>query len=301
MNIPRDRFTDLNILPLSVCLGHHTGDIQSWGFIEPGMWRNYLHAHSFFEACYAFKGRGTFRLLDAEYPIRTGEVFVAKPGEPHEIIAAVEDPLGLYFWSYTLARPCDTPPDVTDIDALLLAFTTSGRPISADTHALQPTLDALTEEVVRKRPGYRQAIDGLLAKLLIDTARAVVDARAVPLLGVTTLRDHADVLAQTIVRYLRDNYSRPLTVRDIAAQVYLSERHTARLFQRAMGTSIKAYLTVVRLDVAARLLAEQRLSVKEIAQATGYPDVHYFITLFQQHAGCTPASFRREAQRRMAR
>lgn len=41
---------------------------------------------------------------------------------------------------------------------------------------MTPTLVLLTEEIVHHRTGYAQAIQGLVAELLLDTARAVVDA-----------------------------------------------------------------------------------------------------------------------------
>jgi len=67
--ISRRRFTDLNMLSLTLRLGNFTGEILSWGLMEPRWWRNYLHTHSFFEVCYAFCGRGTFRMLDTPYAV----------------------------------------------------------------------------------------------------------------------------------------------------------------------------------------------------------------------------------------
>ncbi|MBO0880788.1 MAG: helix-turn-helix transcriptional regulator, partial [Mycobacterium sp.] len=91
---------------------------------------------------------------------------------------------------------------------------------------------------------------------------------------------------------LHDNYERELRVRDVAAQVHMSERHASRLFRQATGTPIRAYLQRLRLDVAATLLAERELSVKEIAHSCGYPDVRHFTTAFRLHHGMTPAAFR---------
>ena len=105
--------------------------------------------------------------------------------------------------------------------------------------------------------------------------------------------DNASLLARDIQRYLQDNYARDIAMRDIAAQVHLSERHTRRLFQQVTGQSIKGYLTQVRLQVAAQSLLDPRLSVTDVAHACGYQDVRYFITLFRKHTGLTPAAYRR--------
>ena len=43
--------------------------------------------------------------------------------------------------------------------------------------------------------------------------------------------DNGEVAVQVMRRYLEDNLARPVRVRDLAAQVHLSERHAARLFR----------------------------------------------------------------------
>jgi len=290
--VPPHRFTDLGHLALSLRIGSFTSEILGWGFFEPKWWRNYLHTHSFFEVCYVFQGQGTFRIAVRDYAVRQGEVFVARPGDVHEIISSEEEPMGIYFWSYTLIPHCHDEVENKGIDALLNAFLTSPCHVSARTPAMQRTLELLTEEVVRKEPGYAQVIKGLVVKLLLDTARAVVEMPMQAEDVEPPTRSTEEVVVQMIVRYLRDNYSREVSVRDLAAQVHLSERHTSRLFRKVMGVSIKEYLTSLRLETASQLLIERQLPIKEIAQEVGYPDVRYFITLFRQHTGLTPALFR---------
>ena len=289
IDIPRNRFTDLRSLTLAVKLGSFSARIRNWGFFEPVWWRNYLHVHSYFEICYAWQGCGLFRINGVDYPVNAGEVFVAKPDETHEIISSEDDPLGIYFWSYTLVPPA-TPTEQGDIDALLHAFMIARRWVHASP-PMQRTLELLTEEIVRREPGYTQAIEALVGKLLLDTARAVTDVSTIS----SEQPDHDvnEALVRDMVRYLHDNYTRAIRVRDVAAQVHLSERHTNRLFRQVMGVSIKEYLTNFRLEIAAQLLLNRQSSVTEVAFATGYHDVRYFITLFRQHTGFTPAAFQR--------
>lgn len=284
--IAPDRFTDLRTLPLSLALGSFDAEILGWGYFEPRWWRNYLHTHSYFEICYAFAGRGLFRIAAVDYPVCAGEVFVAKPGEAHEIISSEDDPLGIYFWWYTLvpARTGTNP-----VDVLLQAFIESRCWVSSRVPAMQATLDLLTLEITHQQAGYPLVIQGLVTKLLLDTARAVTDVNLSE--RVTTNPDEAVVRQMT--RYLHDNYNRPIQVRDVAAQVHLSERHTNRLFRRVMGLPIKDYLMAYRLKIAAQLLLNRNLTVTEIAHAIGYHDVRYFIALFRQRTGLTPAAFRR--------
>lgn len=292
--VPQQHFTNLNQLTLSLQLGSFRSEILGWGLAEPRWWRNYLHTHSFFEICYAFEGQGLFRINNEDYQVHKGQVLVAKPGETHEIISSESTPLGIYFWSYTLTQRPDRLPESADSDSLLTAFLTSQCWVSDHTPAMQRTLELLTEEAVQREPGYLQAITALTSKLLLDTARAVVTLP--PRQGHTQVQvsSSEETAVQIMVRYLRDNYARPIAIRDVATQVYLSERHSSRLFHKIMGRSIMDYLSALRLETAAQLLLERNLSIKEIAQTTGYSDVRYFTTLFHRHTGLPPATFRQK-------
>ncbi len=289
--VPRERFTDLRMMHLALRLGSFRSEILGWGFFEPRWWRNYLHEHSFFEICYAYQGRGLFRINNRDYTVGAGEVFVARPGEPHEIISSEDDPLGIYFWSYTLVPPQQFAPGTDETDVLLHSFLDASLWVSDRAPAMQATLDLLTQEIALRQPGYTQAVEGLVSKLLLDTARAVTDLPPAELTSAGAYNP-AEAVVQQIVRYLHDNYSRPLAVRDVAAQVHLSERHTNRLFRQIIGVPINDYLTNFRLKVAKQLLLNRQLSITEIAYASGYRDVRYFVTLFRRRTGLTPSAFR---------
>jgi AraC-like DNA-binding protein len=289
MNTLRQRFTDLNSVPLRLTLGGFSADILHWGFIGSEWWRNYLHVHSFFEICYAFAGRGEFKICGETLELKQGDVFVAKPDEPHEIIADKKDPLGIYFWSYTLVPPAKRQAGTHDIDTLLRAFLETSRRLNHDMAQMEGTLELLTDEVIKREVGYSQVIQGLVAKLLLDTARAVTNVH-VP--ATQLLRPLGDAAVDLMVRYLHDNYDRPVSVQDVAAQVHLSERHARRLFLGATGKSIKQYLTSLRLDVAKQRLLGEDVSISEIAYAVGFNDVRHFSTTFHGLVGVTPSEFR---------
>jgi AraC-like DNA-binding protein len=291
--VARQQFTDLNLLSLSLRLGSVRCEFIHWGFIHSRWWRNYLHRHSFFEVCYAFTGKGIFRIAGQEYEVRKGQVFIAYPNEAHEIISSKQEPLGIYFWSYTLLLPDRVQGDEKGLDAFLRAFLSSKRPVGEAPVMLQ-TLELLTEEIARKEAGYLQAIEGLTAKLVLDTARSAVESASFVETIEPPAKSQEEVIVQTIVHYLRDNYNHPIAVRDVAAQVHLSERHAGRLFRKVMKVSIMEYLTAVRLDAASRMLLAGHLTIKEIAHSCGYPDVRYFTTLFHRRIGIAPTEFRRE-------
>jgi AraC-like DNA-binding protein/mannose-6-phosphate isomerase-like protein (cupin superfamily) len=306
----RQKFFELDRLHLGARLGSYKVEWLYWGVLGERPWRNYQHAHSFFEFCYAYAGRGTYRVRDRDLPVEKGELFLATPGVSHEIVSSRAQPLGIYFWALTLVRAPDPTYDHAasparphegqerregelsrPIDALLegLAHPPAlvARPHGA---ALGRTLELLTEEIADKPPGYTQAALALAGKLLLDAARTFTPGVASEALAEQD-GEKRGVVA-TAVRYLRDNYARPIEVRDVAAQVHLSERHLARIFARETGRSIVEFLTDLRIEAASGLLLDDHTPIKQIARAVGYPDPHYFTTLFGKKTGMTPGAFR---------
>src|SRR3954452_3127266 len=89
----RQRFFDLDRLHVSVRIGSARADMMYWGVLGERWWRNYLHVHSFFEACYVFGGHGVFSVLGKEEHVKAGDIFIAKPGETHEIVSSRRQPL----------------------------------------------------------------------------------------------------------------------------------------------------------------------------------------------------------------
>jgi AraC family transcriptional regulator len=91
---------------------------------------------------------------------------------------------------------------------------------------------------------------------------------------------------------MHDNFSRELSLGEIAAAAYLSEYHFARLFKRITGVTPNAYLASLRIDHARRLLAETDLSVAEIGERVGYQSPSHFGKVFRHLTDTTPTAFR---------
>ncbi len=292
---------------VNVDVAGHRAEFLYWGYYEPRPWRNYLHTHSFFEICYAYAGTGVFRTGEQEYVVGPGSLFVARPGDVHEIVSGTEDPLCIHYWSYTLvpSRPWSRPrrsraatPERTEGREVLDRFAAPGtRVLSQATGRIPAVLGLLTAEAAAPGPAYEQLLSALAGALVVETARAVVDE--------PDLRPRPDAdpagrderTVATMVRYLQDNYGRAVAVRDVAAQVHLGERQVSRLFRAHTGTTVHAYLTRLRLEIAAQRLLERSAggeyaAIAEIARDCGYPDVRHFTTAFRRLWGVPPGAFR---------
>ena len=67
----------------------------------------------------------------------------------------------------------------------------------------------------------------------------------------------------------------------------------ARAFRRAFGCTVGEYVRRLRIERAARQLADTDLSLAEIALGEGFSDQSHFSNLFRRHTGLSPFQFRR--------
>jgi len=79
----------------------------------------------------------------------------------------------------------------------------------------------------------------------------------------------------------------------VARQSHMASNSFHRLFKSAMGLTPFEYMERKRLDEARRLLGDGRLSVKEVAELSGYENPLYFSRVFRCHFGSPPSEFRR--------
>lgn len=94
--------------------------------------------------------------------------------------------------------------------------------------------------------------------------------------------------------YIERNYANStLSVAEMAASADLGSRRFATLFQARYHQSPGKFLTSCRISAAQRLLRQENLSIAQIAALTGYSGASYFIRVFRQETGCSPAAYRK--------
>jgi AraC-like DNA-binding protein/mannose-6-phosphate isomerase-like protein (cupin superfamily) len=287
----RRLFSRLNDAQATSQLGAATVRILYWGANPDRCTDAAPHSHSFFEVCYVFRGSGTFTLDGSTHCLKAGQLFVSRPEQVHHIDTSITDPMGIYFWAFTLDAPA-VQNATQPIDELARGFASSSRTLATiKTKTMERTLGLLTDEVERREPGFDTAVASLTQKLLLDTFRALLDEPLRrPLPPVAERSTHTAALMAE--RFMRDNFRRAITLEDIARQVHVSPRHLSRVFRRGMGITIAKYLTSLRIEAAGRMLLEGGVNIKQIAADCGHPDVAYFTTLFRKTTGYTPAVYR---------
>lgn len=99
-------------------------------------------------------------------------------------------------------------------------------------------------------------------------------------------------LIRRIVTHINKKIKDPdLTVEKLASEVGLSRVHLHRKLKELTNQSPSDFIRNTRLRQAARLLREKKLSVAEVAYATGFNSSSTFSTSFKKLYGVTPSAY----------
>jgi transcriptional regulator GlxA family with amidase domain len=96
-----------------------------------------------------------------------------------------------------------------------------------------------------------------------------------------------------IRRYIETHHVNDVRLRDLAAQLKVSEDRATHVIRNCCGQTFREMLIEARLKTAKELLRFSSLSVLEVALSSGFNEICHFNRLFRQHASCTPSQFRR--------
>ena len=88
----------------------------------------------------------------------------------------------------------------------------------------------------------------------------------------------------------------PGTIASYASEIGISENYLSRLVKKHTGRSVGAWINIVRIQRAKRLLSDTSHPIIDIASAVGIEDQSYFSRLFKKETGLTPSVFRKKMQ-----
>lgn len=102
-------------------------------------------------------------------------------------------------------------------------------------------------------------------------------------------------LAKQATDYIIRHYNESITQSDVAEALGITPAYLSNIFHENTGESYMRFLTRLRMSQAALLLrSDEKLTIQQIAEMTGYLSDKHFIGVFKKFFGLTPNEFRRE-------
>jgi len=131
------------------------------------------------------------------------------------------------------------------------------------------------------QPGREIALRAAADNILVALARLPVGAPA----------DLATRRVSQVAQELTETFYEPWSLERACARAGMSRRHFSKLFRAQTGRTFLEHLTELRLNHAARLLAENRHSIIGAAFSSGYGDLSHFYRLFRARFGHPPRAW----------
>lgn len=98
---------------------------------------------------------------------------------------------------------------------------------------------------------------------------------------------------QQLQKYISENYSKDISLNDIADYFSLSPNYMSLLFKKTLNTTFKDYLAKYRCEKATELLKKHPdMYVQDISAAVGIQNVNTFIRIFKKYYSTSPGKYK---------
>ena len=237
----------------------------AWG---PGARDHYLFH-------YVTEGRGTLTTAAGAVSVGPGGLFLIRPGEVVTYTADSREPW-VYYWVGFNGTEAHRLINLT-------GFAHGERLLYPENGGeLREQLTRITD-ARGSTPAHEAQLRGYLY-LFLGSLMSLSGGQKL-----TTSKQYVDKAVQFISR----NYSRDITICDVADFVGISESHLYRVFSKELDMAPTQFLMRYRIGEAAAMLRSTGLAIGEIAASTGFRDPLYFSRVFKKVKGVSPREYTR--------
>lgn len=106
------------------------------------------------------------------------------------------------------------------------------------------------------------------------------------------MKSSDEILIEKVMKVINENLADPnLNVEMLAGNVGMSRVHMHRKLKELTNQSARDFIKGIRLKQAASLLTSKKLSVSEVAYATGFSNLSHFSNSFREFYGVSPKEY----------
>jgi AraC-like DNA-binding protein len=98
-----------------------------------------------------------------------------------------------------------------------------------------------------------------------------------------------------ILRHIRENVNREITIEELASICYLSKDHFIRLFKKENNCTPLQYINQKKIEKAQLMLTVGGKSIKDIAFSLSFNEISYFHRLFKKITGKSPHQYKKQS------
>ncbi len=240
------------------------------------------HSHTGYEFHIIIDGKQHYETCDGDFSVGGGYFLAIPKGRAHRLVSA-EYPIKKYAFTFSLEAvdkcifSCveDEKCMCLPIPERLLSNIRAMEEYSADS--------SFSSSVFVENCVFESVILLLRAIGVKEKSGAVTDI----------VERSEDGRVELAKQYISDNIEMPLSVSEVAAYCYISEKHLTRLFYSSEGLSPASYMRRERIRHIEELLRLPGLSLCEISRCMGFPNESGFNAFFKKYNGMPPGEYRK--------
>lgn len=243
------------------------------------------HLHMpFFELTVVTDGRGTVITNGEETSVSRGDIYLSLPCDTHEIRVDPADPLKYDY----IAVASEAPVLHDELDALSEAFHSPHARVFRDDR-IRSAVGHVLSEINDDRPYGNELLSSLLVQVIIYLIR---DFKNLPSIKNIDTVTPAEVLCYRLMHHIDTHIYSMKHLEELALFTGYSYGYLSALFKRTTERTLSGYYQEKRLDAAALLVSDPRLTVTEVADMLNYASVYSFSKAFRKRHGISPRAWR---------
>lgn len=244
-----------------------------------------FHEHAFFEFAVVLRGKCKSTLNGKESVLQRGSALFLRPEDVHciDILTPDYKHQDVYVMPEKMARLTEGLQEGL-FDRLNKELLPAEFALSSD------ALNALEEKfnVFNGRHGERSdELDRLHSALVCELIGAWLTKRDF------SSPNYPDWLNELLANLHNLNYLN-MSVKEIAETTNYSHGYVCKMFRKHLGTTLLSYINRIKVDYSADLLAQNKLSVLQIASMLGWDNPKNYAIEFKKVYGISPGPYRRE-------
>jgi len=98
-------------------------------------------------------------------------------------------------------------------------------------------------------------------------------------------------MAEKLINYIKENYSKDISLTDIAEYFNMSPCYLSTMFKHYTGENFKDYLNCYRVKKAKEYLQKGNMKTATVAKLVGCNSINTFIRIFKKYEGVPPGQF----------
>jgi len=258
----------------------------------PNPLRAYKHQHNAYEIMLCNSGNGSFFIKNKSYPIEKYSLFLIDKFDIHLPKLAQDTK---HFDRFVI----QFKPDFIEKISLIIENDINPLEIFAKNinfvklkHNEYKSIKNLSEKIIfeikKTKPGYKSLVNIYMLRLIIIIFR-IINKKANNFKSTENKNENR---LQKIIYYINENYTKNLTLKQIADEFHISKYYLCHYFKDKTGFTVVEFVNNTRIINAQKMLINTDMNITDIAMEVGYNSLSNFERVFKKINGITPSQYR---------